>query len=91
MARPSRAGALPATTGERMSERVSWVTCPHCEARAAVGWRGNTPVEFDCRSGCRIADVDIPVLFASFQGPGGEPSPADQDLPRGPGADDPSG
>ena len=46
-----------------IGERVSWVTCPQCGDRAAVGWQaltgaagetlGELAVEFDCPNGCR--------------------------------------
>ena len=38
-----------------MSEWITWETCPSCGARAAVGWIGDTAVEFDCASGCDVA------------------------------------
>ena len=71
-----------------MSERVSWVTCPHCEAPAALGWKGNTPVEFDCRSGCRIADADIAAHFPAPRRPVRKPNGPDQQGRRCPEADD---
>jgi len=47
-----------------MSDRVTWETCPHCGAYAAVRWRSvlwitgdvlaELPTEFDCPSGCEI-------------------------------------
>lgn len=41
------------------SERVTWVGCPVCGRRAAVGWLDDMPVEFDCPGGClpRLKDV----------------------------------
>lgn len=74
-----------------MSERVSWITCPHCDAPVALGWQGSTPVEFDCRSGCRITGVD---LAAHFPGPSRAPFERDRprlQAPRCQDADDPLG
>jgi hypothetical protein len=47
-----------------MSDHVTWEICPYCGQLAAVGWARagdsgtpaeNRPVEFDCRTGCRVS------------------------------------
>ena len=56
-----------------MSEHVAWEVCPYCGLLAAVGWASagdsgtpaeNRPVEFDCRTGCRVN----PDQFAETSG-----------------------
>ena len=51
-----------------MSDHVTWEVCPHCWGIAAVGWApvdadGRTvehrPVEFDCRTGCRVGLAEL--------------------------------
>jgi acyl-CoA synthetase (AMP-forming)/AMP-acid ligase II len=57
-----------------MSDRVTWVDCPRCADRAALGWQTVTDgkgssrediVEFDCISGCRPTDVEILMTGAT--------------------------
>jgi hypothetical protein len=47
-----------------VSEHVTWELCPSCGCFAAVGWASagasgapadKRPVEFDCRTGCRLS------------------------------------
>lgn len=45
------------------SERVTVVSCPTCGQVAAVGWVSNRPVEYDCRSGCRITAGELRHLI----------------------------
>jgi hypothetical protein len=42
-----------------MSDRVTWASCPQCGAWAAVGWRGGTVVEVDCRQQCELTEGQI--------------------------------
>lgn len=42
-----------------MSERITWTTCPHCGEAAAVGWLQEEPIEFDCKTGCTMADLGL--------------------------------
>ena len=42
-----------------MSERISWTTCPHCGGAAAVGWLQDIPIEFDCKAGCTMPDLQL--------------------------------
>ncbi len=47
-----------------MSEVVTWTTCPRCGAAAAIGWLHATPIEFDCRAGCSLTDLDRSMTAA---------------------------
>jgi hypothetical protein len=47
-----------------VSDHVTWEICPYCGQLAAVGWASagvsgapaeHRPVEFDCRTGCRVS------------------------------------
>ena len=56
-----------------MSDRVTLETCPRCGTTAAVGWSGipwitgewfvEFPVEFDCPSGCNLAQRQLLAAF----------------------------
>ncbi len=66
-----------------MSEHITWICCPLCGARAAVGWRrrhtrGVTTLrwdvaEFDCREGCTLTDLQVLCWFGR--------NTANEDLP----------
>ena len=51
-----------------MSDHVTWEICPYCGQLAAVGWASDgvsgapaeiRPVEFDCRTGCRVSPEEF--------------------------------
>jgi hypothetical protein len=55
-----------------MSDRVDWVTCPRCGREAALGWTlhgvdsgpgSQIPTEYDCPSGCELADWELRAAF----------------------------
>jgi hypothetical protein len=53
-------------------ERITWIDCPTCGDRAAVGWqidRGpdgalrEAPTTFDCTSGCTMTHLQVVYWF----------------------------
>jgi hypothetical protein len=45
-----------------MTERITWVTCPSCGDRAAVGWIDQTVTEVDCIRKCELTEEQIARL-----------------------------
>lgn len=43
----------------KMSDRITWTTCPHCGEAAAIGWLQDKAVEFDCKAGCAVTDLHL--------------------------------
>jgi hypothetical protein len=50
--------------GRRMSDHISWESCPQCRRSAAVGWIDGYPVEFDCLSRCPLTISELHELAA---------------------------
>lgn len=42
-----------------MSEHITWTTCPLCGEAAAIGWLMKKPIEFDCKTGCILPDLQL--------------------------------
>ena len=57
-----------------MTERITWVTCPSCGDRAAVGWIDQTVDEVHCIRECELCEEQIVRLrLLSDPPPGATP------------------
>lgn len=45
--------------GADMAERITWVTCPSCGGRTALGWIDQTATEVHCLRECELTEEQI--------------------------------
>jgi stage II sporulation protein AA (anti-sigma F factor antagonist) len=58
----AQADAPRVVRGVIVDERVTWVECPNCGQRAAIGWADRRPIEFDCTRGCRLPAPEVALM-----------------------------